>query len=175
MNKKVPISVLTVTALSLALLSACTNEKAEQGQTAGASPKAAPNNLNATGFPIVKEPLTLSAMVLLSPSQPTNWNDILVWKEYEKKTGIHIDWQAHTSADITEKRNLALASNQLPDIFYRTKTPDSDVDKYGAEGSFIKLNGLIDQYAPNFKAIMEKYSDVKKGLQTADGSIYSLP
>ncbi|TBL79478.1 extracellular solute-binding protein [Paenibacillus thalictri] len=176
MNKKVSISVSAVTALSLVLLSACTSDKAGQEQVADANRQpAAPSNLNASGFPIVKQPLTMSAMVLLSPSQPTNWNDILAWQEYEKMTGIHIDWKAHTSADITEKRNLALASNQLPDIFYRTKTPDSDVDKYGAEGSFMKLNGLIDQYAPNFKALMQKYNDVRKGVQTADGSIYAMP
>jgi putative aldouronate transport system substrate-binding protein len=121
-----------------------------------------PDYLNETGFPIVKEPLAMTAMVLLSPAQPTEWNDILAWQEYEMMTGIHIEWEAYTSAEIVEKRNLALASDTLPDIFFRTKMPDNDVAKYGAEGSFIKLNELIEKYAPNFKAVMEKYPDVKK-------------
>lgn len=134
-----------------------------------------PSLLNETGFPIVNEPISLSAMVLLSPAQPTEWNDILVWQEYEKMTGVHIEWDEYTSADITEKRNLALASDQLPDIFYRTKMPNNDLDKYGEEGSFLRLNELIDQYAPNFKKVMETYDGVAKGIATADGSIYALP
>ncbi len=146
-------------------------------QSSNATPEStAPSYLNDSAtFPIVKEPLTLTAMVLLSPAQPTEWNDILVWQEYEKMTGIHIEWEAYTSADIVEKRNLALASDTLPDMFFRTKLPDNDIAKYGAEGSFIKLNDLIDQYAPNFKAIMEQYPDVKKGIPLADGTIYALP
>lgn len=187
MNKKLWNSVAILLVLAMVFLAACSNNKAAEpspsasdspsGSSASAanSPGASPDKFNKTGFPIVNEPLALSAMVLLSASQPTEWNDILMWQEYEKMTGIHIDWQGLTNADINEKRNLALASNQLPDIFFRTKTPNSDVDKYGAEGSFIKLNDLIDQYAPNFKAIMDKYEDVRKGIATADGNIYSLP
>lgn len=169
------ISVLTI------LTAACNNGNSSSTQPEG-SPSApstsevsASANLNPTGFPIVDEPISLSAMVVLSPAQPTDWNEIRTWQEYEKMTGIRIEWDEYTSADITEKRNLALASNQLPDIFYRTRMPDNDVDKYGAEGSFIRLNELIDQYAPNFKAILEQHEDVRKGIATADGSIYALP
>ncbi|RED64759.1 extracellular solute-binding protein [Cohnella lupini] len=165
--------------LTVSLLSACSDNNSSSSTEAGeATPKSGTENaeqVSKSGFPIANEPISLSAMVLLSPAQPTEWNDIAVWQEYEKMTGIHIDWDEYTTADITEKRNLALASNELPDIFYRTKMPDSDVDKYGAQGSFLKLNDLIDQYAPNFKAVMEKYPDVKKGIATADGSIYALP
>lgn len=39
----------------------------------------------------------------------------------------------------------------------------------------IKLNDLIDKYAPNFKALMEKYPVIKKGITMPDGNIYSLP
>lgn len=35
--------------------------------------------------------------------------------------------------------------------------------KYGAQGTFVKLNDLIDKYAPNFKKLMDKYPDLKKG------------
>ncbi|MBB6733288.1 extracellular solute-binding protein [Cohnella zeiphila] len=193
--KKVFSGVTAILLLSAVCLTACSNNdststgsvnastgsatsapSSDPGANSGAgNAGTAAGPVNETGFPIVKEPISLSAMVLLSPAQPTDWNDILVWQEYEKMTGIHIDWDENTAADITEKRNLALASDQLPDIFYRTKMPDSDVDKYGADGSFLKLNDLIDKYAPNFKAVMEKYPDVKKGIATADGSIYALP
>lgn len=177
MRKAIPLVMTGVLAASL--LAACSgnnNEKPE-GTNGSAAPTEAskPALLNDTGFPIVNEPVTMSAMVMLSPAQPTDWNEIRVWQEYEKLTGIHMEWDAYTSADMTEKRNLALASNELPDVFFRTKMPDGDVDKYGADGSLMKLNDLIDKYAPNFKAVMEKYPDVRKGLATADGSIYAMP
>ncbi|MBN2980440.1 MULTISPECIES: extracellular solute-binding protein [Cohnella] len=176
---KKTFSSFLATGLTLAIvLAGCSGGNAEPSSSAPAGSNAAPASaeaLNPTGFPIVNEPLTLTAMVQLSPAQPSEWNEIRVWQEYEKMTGIHIEWDEYSSADITEKRNLALASDELPDMFYRVKMPDNDIDKYGAEGSFLKLNDLIDQYAPNFKAILDKYPDVKKGIATADGSIYALP
>ncbi len=134
-----------------------------------------PDYMNATGFPIVKEPITLTAMVVISPAQPIDWNEILVWQEYEKMTGIHIEWEAYTSAEIGEKRNLALASGEMPDLFFRAKVPDNDISKYGADGAFLELSQLIEDYAPNYKAITEKYPDVASGVPMADGSIYALP
>lgn len=172
MKKAFSTAVLTMVMLFGSVMSGCSNNNSASNEPDRAISAV---KVNESGFPIVNEPITLSAMVQLSPAQPTEWNDILAWQEYEKMTGIHIKWDPYTAADITEKRNLALASDQLPDIFYRTKMPDNDIDKYGAEGSFIKLNDLIDQHAPNFKAVMEKYSDVKKGIAGADGSIYALP
>ncbi len=171
------------------MLSACSNgntnsSKSDAGNTGNnqSSTNSSSNDssketklLNESGFPIVNEPITLTAMVQLSPAQPTEWNDILVWQRYEEMTGVHIDWDEYTSADIVEKRNLALASDELPDIFYRTRMPNNDIDKYGAEGSFIRLNELIDQYAPNFKALMDKYEGVAKSIATAEGDIYALP
>lgn len=134
-----------------------------------------PEYLNETGFPIVKEPITLTAMVLVSPSQPADWNEILAWQKYEEMTGIHIEWEAYTSAEILEKRNLALVSGEMPDLFFRTKLPDSDVSKYGADGAFLELSSFIDQYAPNYKSLTEKYEDVASGIPMADGNIYAMP
>ncbi|HHX12745.1 MAG TPA: extracellular solute-binding protein [Clostridiales bacterium] len=134
-----------------------------------------PDYINETGFPIVKEPITLTAMVLVSPSQPADWNEILAWQKYEEMTGIHIEWEAYTSAEILEKRNLALVSGEMPDLFFRTKLPDSDVSKYGVDGAFLELSSFIDQYAPNYKALTEKYDDVASGIPMADGNIYALP
>ncbi|MEK3883375.1 extracellular solute-binding protein [Paenibacillus sp. PL2-23] len=175
------LSVMLTCVMAASTLAACSGNNNTNTNTKGASASAPPTEtskpalLNDTGFPIVNEPITMSAMVMLSPAQPTDWNEIRVWQKYEEMTGIHMEWDEYTSADMTEKRNLALASNELPDVFFRTKMPDSDVDKYGADGSLMRLNELIDQYAPNFKAVMEKYPDIRKGLETAEGNIYAMP
>ena len=51
-----------------------------------------PDYLNKEGFPIVKKPITLTAMVYRTSAQPP-WKDILAWQEYEKMTGIKIEWE----------------------------------------------------------------------------------
>lgn len=166
--------------LLVAMISACSNNNSSSpapSQTSnGGQPKqGAASEINESGFPIVNEPITLTAMVMLSPSQPTDWNEILVWKRYAEMTGIQIEWDEYTSADINEKRNLALASDQLPDIFFRTRMPDNNIDMYGRDGSFIRLNELIDQYAPNIKKILDENPSIRKAISTEDGSIYALP
>ncbi len=130
-----------------------------------------PDNLNLEGFPIVKEPLTLKAMVSKHAAQPS-WNEILVWQEYEKMTGIKIEWE-EVSSDLSEKRNLALASGEYPDVFYRASVPDTELMKYGTQGVFIALNDLIDQYGPNYKKLLEENPDAAKAARMPDGNIYS--
>lgn len=165
--------------LAVAMLSACSlsepNSPSPSGSLDNGQSGQEAAGINESGFPIVNEPITLKAMVRLSPSQPTDWNEIMVWQKYEEMTGIRIEWDEYTSADIEEKRNLALASDQLPDIFFRTVMPDNNIDMYGREGSFIRLNELIDQYAPNIKRILDENPGIRKAISTDDGSIYSLP
>lgn len=132
------------------------------------------SNLNKEGFPIVKEQITLTAMVNQTPVQP-DWNEIMIWPEYEKMTNIDIEWESVPSSSVAERRNLALATDDLPDLFYRAGLGEADIAKYGPQGSFIKLNDLIDEYAPNFKKILDDFEDVRKGIPMADGNIYAFP
>lgn len=131
-----------------------------------------PDYINKEGFPIVKKPVTLTAMVSRHSSQP-EWKEILAWQEYEKMTGIKIEWQELTS-EVTEKRNLALASGDYPDLFYRADITDIELIKYGSQGVFIALNNLIDKYAPNFKALAEQHPSLIKAARMPDGNIYSF-
>jgi len=47
-------------------------------------------------------------------------------------------------------------------------------NEYGAEGAFAPLNDLIDKYAPNYKAFLERNPDVKKAITNEDGTIYCM-
>jgi putative aldouronate transport system substrate-binding protein len=132
-----------------------------------------PSYMNATGFPIVKEPITLKAMVSRSPAQ-TSFADIMIWKEYEKMTGIKIEWDEVPNTAVTEKRNLALVSGDMPDMFFKNVISISDLVKFGNEGAVIKLNDLIDKYAPNFKQALSQQDDIRKSLPDYDGNIWSF-
>lgn len=79
------------------------------------------------------------------------------------------------------RKTLALVGGEYGDIILRDKSATdanmavTDEETYGPQGIFLDLTDLIDQYAPNIKAMMEKYPDVKAAMTSMDGKIYGLP
>jgi len=162
------VVVLLLAAL-LIVLAACSDKKEEVNSGKSST------DVSKSGFPIVEEPITLAMFAKQSPSTSDNWNGLFIWKEYEKMTNIHVVWEQIPNASLQERRNLALASGSLPDAFFTAEIPTSDILKYGQQGTFIRLNELIDEYAPNLKKILDENPDIRKGITFPDGNIYTLP
>lgn len=134
------------------------------------------DNLTDSGLPIVKEPITLKMFAGQSNQSSDKWNDLMIWNEYEDRTNINVDWEQVPNTSLEEKRNLILASNEdLPDVFYSAGIPVQDVYKYGKQGTFIELNDLIDEYAPNLKKLMDEDPSIQDAITFPDGNIYTLP
>lgn len=131
--------------------------------------------VNESGMPIVDEKISLNFFAGKAPATADDWNDVLVFNEYEDMTNIEVNWEMVPHNSLVEKRNLALASGNLPDAFHTAGMPVNDIIKYAEQGTFVALNDLIDDYAPNFKALLEEYPEVEKALTMPDGNIYSLP
>ncbi|GIN70030.1 ABC transporter substrate-binding protein [Bacillus sp. J14TS2] len=158
--------------LILFLVAACSSSK----ETESANTKAErTENLNKTGMPIVEDKISLDFFAGQAPQSAPNWNDVMLFNEYEKMTNIDIEWEMVPKTGLTEKRNLRLASDNLPDAFHSASVPENDILKYGQQGVFIPLNDLIDEYAPNLKKIFEEYPEIEKGITFPDGNIYSFP
>jgi putative aldouronate transport system substrate-binding protein len=130
--------------------------------------------MNETGLPIVNQKITLKFVAPKAPLAP-NYGDMVIFKRLEEKTNVHIDWQNIPDESYDEKKNLILASGDLPDAFYDARLSDYDIIKYGESGTLIPLEGLIDKYAPNLKKIFEERPDLKKFVTAPDGHIYTLP
>lgn len=161
--------MLTVTLIALA---ACGDDNnSADGDTNNNDLK----NLNKTDMPIVDEPIKLDIMTKRAPTTADDFNDVLIWNEYEEMTNIEVDWEMWASEGLEEKRNLAFNSGDYGDVFYSANIPDSDLLKYGDQGVLIELNDLIDEYAPNLKQLFEENPGVEEGLTFPDGNIYSLP
>ncbi len=96
----------------------------------------------------------------------------------QDKFGIKFNWQINPSDGAKEKRQISLASGDYPDAYLLTAYIDEfsqgDVLKYGQQGVLVPLNDLIDKYAPNIKAAMEKHPEMKTLNTAPDGNIYGL-
>ncbi|MCL2831916.1 MAG: hypothetical protein FWD78_01985 [Treponema sp.] len=119
-------------------------------------------------------PVTLKIMQSYN-SVTRPYSEIELWQRYEKRTNVIINWISVTDTERNEKRNLSIASGDLPDAYYRCGFTNADLLSYGMDGIFINLMPLIPDYAPNFKAMMDSDRAVSKGITQADGNIYSLP
>lgn len=171
-NKKV---LLLLSIFILLLAAACSNDSESQ-ESEDPAESASAENVNETGFPIVDEEITLTFMAGKHATHADDYEEVTVWKEYEDKTNVNIEWEpVQTGTGLDEKRNLALASGELPDVFYTTYMPNSDLLKYGEQGSFLELNDLIEKYMPNLTAILEENPEIRKGITHPNGKIYSLP
>ncbi|WP_342426162.1 ABC transporter substrate-binding protein [Paenibacillus sp. FSL L8-0158] len=131
-------------------------------------------NFNKTGLPIVKEAVTLK-MVSPKAALAPDYSKMEIFKRLEKQTNVKIDWENIPDTDFAEKKNLLLASGDLPDAFYGAGFTDYDLINYGKDGTIIPLEDLIDQYAPNLKALLDRRPDIKLAITAPDGHIYGLP
>src|SRR5699024_8981632 len=164
MKKYMYITVL----ITLLTITACSKNK-----TDNVSEKDALKNLNESGMPIVDEPITFN--MFAGTNTDTDWNDILIWNEYEDMTNIHLDWEQIKTDSLEEKRNLALGGGNLPDIFFYSQLSNLDIYKYGQQGTLIKLEDLIEEHAPNLTKLMEEDPTIRKTLTYPDESIYTMP
>ena len=129
---------------------------------------------NKQPMPIVAETIELTAM---APKNAMHGDfDELWWVKYmEEKTNIHWNWNLVPSDSYQEKKNLVLASQDLPDMFYGGGISKADEVSYGGLGIFIPLNKYIEESMPNFKAAAERWPELYTSVVTLDGNVYGLP
>ncbi|GAA3402578.1 extracellular solute-binding protein [Paenibacillus hodogayensis] len=124
-----------------------------------------------------EQSITIKAFAGYSPAVASDWNRMPLWLQYERLSGIHIDWQTVPASEVADRRNLLLSRSpgEWPDILYGTQLSPLELVGYGASGVLIPLENLIDREAPHLKALLDRYPDVRRGLTMPDGHIYSLP
>lgn len=162
---------VSLLALTLSLLPASAVFAA--GQSQGGGPAAA--GFNETGLPITTKPV---AYKMVARRRVINgpYEDMVFFKRLEEKTNVRVEWNAIPEGQYNEKKNLLFASNDLPDAFFgRFTLTSNDIVLYSAQKMLIPLDGLIDKYAPNLKAIFEKNPDFKAMATAPDGHIYAMP
>lgn len=100
--------------------------------------------------------------------------DMKLFQEIAEETNMDIQWEEIPSSAMAEKVGLILTSGDLPDAFWGEGLTDADILN-NANTAFIPLNDLIEEYAPNLKALFEARPELKAVVTASDGNIYSLP
>lgn len=125
-------------------------------------------------FPL-EEQVTLKFMTQSSPLAPAEPNEKLIYQRLEEKTGIEIDWTNYTADTFVEKRNLAVASGELPDAILNAGYTDYELLKLAKDGAIVPVEELIKQHMPNLQKVLEDAPEYKAMITAPDGHIYSFP
>jgi putative aldouronate transport system substrate-binding protein len=169
---------ITVFILALAIMattaSGCGKQQKTTSNTNTNSGSGVPDYMNADGFPISKEKITIKVMGQKTASQ-SEWKDLEVIKELEAKTNIHFEFDTPDSSVYSEKLNLALASGDYPDVFMGSAIPADAQDTYGPAGVLVELQDMIPKYVPHLAALMAKNADISRAITSVDGNTYTLP
>ena len=102
-------------------------------------------------------------------------NEVTMFQELEKRTGIHIDFIHPPIGQAEEQFSLMVASREFPDmISYNWINYPGGPDKAIDANVIVSLNDLIDGNAPNFKswAAKEEYA---RDLKTDSGKYFGFP
>ncbi|HOJ11944.1 MAG TPA: extracellular solute-binding protein [Clostridiales bacterium] len=149
--------------------------------------KTSPTTVNTTNmsqaeientYPINTE-VTLSYWTPLNSKVSANYaslGDTPFAKELEKRTGVKINYMHSLIGNESEALNLMIASMDLPDII------DADMSYFSGgpetligDNIILKLNDIIDQYAPNFKKILQIDAELDKMVRTDESSYFGFP
>lgn len=173
--KKRRLAMILAAATAAASVAGCV-PKASTSTTAAAevSEEASEVSFNKEGLPITSKPVNYKMAGISVRNK--NYKELEYFQNLEKETNVIIEWSMAASEAWSEKKSLLFAGSELPDAFYgQGVLTDTDIIKYGSQGILIPLNDLIDEYAPNLKAVLDANPDYRKQITAPDGNIYALP
>ncbi|MBW7456065.1 extracellular solute-binding protein, partial [Paenibacillus sepulcri] len=103
-------------------------------------------------------------------------SEVPFFQDWQKKTGVSLEFTAPPTGQTQEALNVMLASGDLPDMIeYNFLGFPGGPEKAINDGYILKLNDLIDKYAPNLKKFLQENPDIDKMVKTDSGSYYAFP
>ena len=111
----------------------------------------------ANNIPKLSDELVTFTMVANLETAQIDYNSMEFFKELEKYTNVHIDFECYDNTMYGDQKNIMLTTGTYPDAFigYNSISME-DLNAYGPMGVFIPVEDLIDQYCPNYKRVLEE-------------------
>ncbi len=126
-------------------------------------------------FPL-KEKTVLTGLTSFPANTESDPNKRTIFKRLQEKTNVEIKWSAIQSDQWNDKITLAMANPKtLADFVFNASFNDSSLLKYADQGIIIPLEGYIDAYMPNLKAVFDKYPEYRAMCTDSNGHIWALP
>lgn len=174
---------LMAAAMLVAVCSGCSSDAQEKStNTQPSSSTSASNQAGSSGvaqasaedagyFPL-DEPVTLSIYRSIDKAllqYYDDWNDTYIWKELQARTNVHLDWTLSSDA-VSAEISIIVASGDYPDLFgsmegYAGKTTGAFQD-----GVIYDLTDYVNDYMPNYKAVVESDNRYEAVAMQDDGS-----
>lgn len=182
MKKSKLFSRLLSAALILSVASGCSGNTEQassqanvsdgEGNTISSNAEESSQEVKSVEFPLTEQ-VTLSYWIPLSVNAASvmdDYNGSLTYQKLEEITNVHIEFLHPAQGQATEQFNLMLASGDYPDIISGGNTNYQGGSAKGVEdGVYLALNDLIDQYAPNYKALQESDPQIARETAGVDG------
>jgi len=128
-------------------------------------------------LPLCDERTTFTAWWPISANFATvydNYADYPNMIEMENRTNVHIEYFHPSATDVVSTFPLMIASQDYCDMIYYAGLYTGGGDKAIDDGVYIRLNELIDKYAPNYNAIRNYTDEARKMTITNSGNIWGF-
>ncbi len=173
------LSVLLAGCMTLSVLAGC-HQQGDDSQNSGTGSTAdrtLEGNVYREGFPIADKKITLRVLTTIQPNQ-IDYDSMPMTSYYEDLSNIHIEWETVTyGPEATQKVQLDFLSGNAPDIVSLPNKlfTDAMIEDFSSQGKLREVGSMIEKWAPNIKALMDKLPDSYALSTASDGKIYSLP
>ena len=136
-------------------------------------------------LPIIKDPAAfeekygkISMLFINSADRVVPVGELAMVQKWAEDTGVEFDWQSIPGEGAQEKINLMLASGEdLPDAFWNFGDGKSGniVVQYVDQDVFLPTEGLINEYMPNLKKILDDHPQYRAEITAPNGHTYGFP
>ena len=127
-------------------------------------------------FPLTEKPVTLKFLSRTPAYYPgQDFAQVENMIAYEAMTGVHVEFDNYDPNVFSNTLAGAIASGDLPDVIFRANISNTQMYEWGDQGFLVDLTPYLEEYAPNFTALMEKYPDIRLSITAPDGAIYGFP
>lgn len=106
----------------------------------------------------------------------SNLGDTPFGKEWQKETGVTIEFQHPPANQGSEQFSLLLADGELPDLMeYAWMSYPGGPEKAITDGNIYELTDIINDYCPNLRKYLDENPDIDRMVKTDEGHYYCFP
>ncbi len=125
---------------------------------------------------LAEAPTEIDVMIWYRDIDDLNFQEMPYFNDPEigitAQSGVKANFNQIKGADWSTKINLMLTSGEYPDVIVRGGL---NLEMYGVDQEILlPLDDYINQYMPNYKALLDADPELAKTLRSSDGKMYQI-